>query len=195
MRAVKGEGGMVMAQNPESTEYDGMPHSAIATGLVDYVLPPAEMPAQLIAYVAHAFGKTPRPVSLPAPKAEDAMKKVFILLRAQTGHDFSQYKQNTINRRVERRMAVHQIERLDEYVRHLQQTPAEVEALFRDLLIGVTNFFRDPEAFAALKEQVIPRLFAGQGRGCSDPRLGARLFHRRGGLFHRHPAPGAAWNC
>ena len=103
VRAVKGEGGMVMAQNPESTEYDGMPRSAIATGLVDYVLPPAEMPPQLIAYVAHAFGKKPRPVSPPAPKAGDAMRKVFILLRAQTGHDFSQYKQNTINRRVERR--------------------------------------------------------------------------------------------
>ncbi len=162
VRAVKGEGGMVMAQNPESTEYDGMPQSAIATGLVDYVLPPAEMPAQLIAYVAHAFGRTSRPVSLPAPKAGDAMKKVFILLRAQTGHDFSQYKQSTIDRRVERRMAVHQIERLNEYVRHLQQTPTEVEALFRDLLIGVTSFFRDPEAFAALKEHVIPRLLANK---------------------------------
>ncbi|MGO8746263.1 MAG: chemotaxis protein CheB [Thermoguttaceae bacterium] len=167
VRAIKGEGGMVMAQNPESTEYDGMPRSAIATGLVDYVLPPAEMPPQLIAYVAHAFGRTPRPVPLPAPKAVDAMKKVFILLRAQTGHDFSQYKQSTINRRVERRMAVHQIERLNEYVRHLQQTPAEVEALFRDLLIGVTNFFRDPEAFAALKEQVIPRLFADKDAGAA----------------------------
>ena len=165
VRAIKGEGGMVMAQNPESTEYDGMPRSAIATGLVDYVLPPAEMPAQLIAYVAHAFGKTSRPVSPPAPKAEDALKKIFLLLRAQTGHDFSQYKQSTIVRRVERRMAVHQIERLDEYVRYLQQTPAEVEALFRDLLIGVTSFFRDPEAFEALQEQVIPRLFAGKPAG------------------------------
>jgi two-component system CheB/CheR fusion protein len=165
VRAIKGEGGMVMAQNPESTEYDGMPRSAIATGLVDYVLPPAEMPPQLIAYVAHAFGRTPRPVSLPAPKAGDAMTKVFILLRAQTGHDFSQYKQSTINRRVERRMAVHQIERLSEYVRHLQQTPAEVEALFRDLLIGVTNFFRDPDVFAAVEEKVIPRLFADKDAG------------------------------
>ena len=95
------------------------------------------------------------------------MKKVFILLRAQTGHDFSQYKQSTINRRVERRMAVHQIERLNEYVRHLQQTPAEVEALFRDLLIGVTNFFRDPDVFAALEEQVIPRLFADKDAGAA----------------------------
>ncbi len=165
VRAIKGEGGMVMAQNPESTEYDGMPRNAIATGLVDYILPPAEMPAQLVAYVAQAFGKLPYTAELPSPKAEGAMKKIFVLLRVQTGHDFSQYKQNTITRRVERRMAVNQIERLEDYVRLLQQEPPEVEALFRDLLIGVTNFFRDPAAFAALKEQVIPKLFAGKQPG------------------------------
>ncbi len=165
VRAIKGEGGMVMAQNPASTEYDGMPRSAIATGLVDYELPPAEMPAQLIAYAAHAFGKPPRPATVPAPKAENALKKIFILLRAQTGHDFSQYKPSTIHRRIERRMAVHQIETMDGYVKYLQQTPAEVDALFRDLLIGVTNFFRDPEAFKALEEQVIPKLFAGKPAG------------------------------
>ena len=121
VRAIKGEGGMVMAQTPDSTEHDGMPNSAIATSLVDYVLPPAEMPAQLIAYVSHAFGKTPRPVSAPSPKTEDKMKKICILLRAQTGHDFSLYKQNTVSRRVERRMAIHQIERPEEYLRYLQQ--------------------------------------------------------------------------
>jgi len=162
VRAIKGEGGMVMAQNPASTEYDGMPRSAIGTGLVDYELPPAEMPAQLIAYAAHAFGKPPRAATAPAPKAENALKKIFILLRAQTGHDFSQYKPSTIHRRIERRMAVHQIETMDGYVKCLQQTPVEVDALFRDLLIGVTNFFRDPEAFKALEEQVIPKLFAGK---------------------------------
>jgi two-component system CheB/CheR fusion protein len=167
LRAVKGEGGMVMAQNPESTEHDGMPRSAIATGLVDFVLPPAEMPAQLIAYVTHAFGKPPRPASPTPPKNEVALKKIFVLLRAQTGHDFSQYKQNTVNRRVERRMAVHQIAQLGDYIRYLQQNPAEVEALFRDLLIGVTSFFRDGEAFAALQEQVIPRLFVGKVSGAS----------------------------
>lgn len=162
VRAVKGEGGLVMAQNLESTPYDGMPRSAIATGLVDFILPPAEMPAQLMAFVSRAFGKTPRPAAAPEPKAESALRKIFILLRAQTGHDFSQYKPSTINRRIERRMAVHQIERLDGYLRFLQQTPAEVEALFRDLLIGVTNFFRDPEAFSALEKQVIPRIFTGK---------------------------------
>jgi two-component system CheB/CheR fusion protein len=165
VRAVKVEGGMVMAQNPESAEYDGMPRSAIATGLVDYVLPPAEMPAQLMAYAANVFGKTSRPVTPPVPMAEDALKKIFILLRAQTGHDFSLYKPTTINRRVDRRMAVHRIDRLDGYVRFLQQNPAEVEALFRDLLIGVTSFFRDPEAFQALEEQAIPRLFANKPAG------------------------------
>jgi two-component system, chemotaxis family, CheB/CheR fusion protein len=167
LRAVKGEGGMVMAQNPESTEHDGMPRSAIATGLVDFVLPPAEMPAQLIAYVTHAFGKPPRPASPTPPKTEVALKKIFVLLRAQTGHDFSQYKQNTVNRRVERRMAVHQIAQLGDYIRYLQQNPAEVEALFRDLLIGVTSFFRDGEAFAALQERVIPQLFVGKASGAS----------------------------
>lgn len=162
VRAIKGEGGMVMAQTPDSTEYDGMARSAIATGLVDYELPPAEMPAQLIAYVAQAFDHHSRVAIAPTPKAESAMKKIFVLLRAQTGHDFSQYKPNTIHRRIERRMAVHQIESIAEYVMYLQQNPAEVEALFRDLLIGVTRFFRDPAAFKALEEQVIPKLFAGK---------------------------------
>jgi two-component system CheB/CheR fusion protein len=162
VRTIKGEGGMVMVQNPESTEYDGMPRSALATGLVDYELPPAEMPAQLIAFVTHAFGKPPQP-AVPALKSENALKKIFVLLRAQTGHDFSQYKPSTIQRRIERRIAVHQIETMDGYLKFIQQAPEEVEALFRDMLIGVTNFFRDPDAFKALEEQIIPRLFAGKG--------------------------------
>ncbi|HSQ17123.1 MAG TPA: chemotaxis protein CheB, partial [Anaerolineales bacterium] len=164
-RAIKGEGGMVMAQTPESTEYDGMPRSVISTGMVDYVLLPDEMPTQLIAYKAHAFKRRSRSVTAPTLGSENALKKIFILLRAQTGHDFSQYKPNTIGRRIERRMAVHQIEHLEAYVQYLQQTPAEVNALFHDLLIGVTSFFRDPEAFKALEEQVIPKLFAGRPAG------------------------------
>jgi len=166
VRAIKGEGGMVMAQNPASTEYDGMPRNAVGTGLVDYELPPAEMPAQLIAYVARAFGHPPRPAA-PTSKAENALKKIFVLLRSQVGHDFSQYKPSTIQRRIERRMAVHQIETMDGYVKFLSTTPAETEALFRDMLIGVTSFFRDPEAFKALEEQVIPRLFADRPAGAT----------------------------
>ena len=163
VRAIKGEGGMVMVQNPASTEYDGMPRSAIATGLVDYELPPAEMPAQLIAYAAHAFGKLPRPATASAPRTENALKKIFILLRAQTGHDFSQYKPSTIH-------APHRAahgrppDRLDRQITSstCRQTPAEVDALFRDLLIGVTSFFRDPEAFKALEEAGHPEALCRQ---------------------------------
>jgi two-component system CheB/CheR fusion protein len=100
VRAIKGEGGMVMAQTPDTTEYEGMPRSALATGLVDYELPPAGMPAQLIAYAAHAFGRPPQLAVVPAPSTENATKKIFILLRAQTGHGFSEYKPSTIHRRI-----------------------------------------------------------------------------------------------
>ncbi len=164
-RAIKGEAGMVIAQKPESTEFDGMPRSVIAAGVADYVLPPGEMPAQLIAYAAHAYGELPRLLASLAPQAENSRQKIFVLLRAQTGHDFSQYKPSTIERRIALRMAVHQIEAIDSYVRYLQQTPVEVQALFRALLIGVTSFFRDPEAFQALKDQGVPKLFAGKAPG------------------------------
>ncbi len=167
VRAVKGEGGMAMAQSPESTEFAGMPSNAIATGLVDYILPPAEMPARLIAYVAHAFGNKLRLTSPPSNTTEDILKKACILLRDSTGHDFSQYKRNTIIRRLERRMAVHQIDRVEDYLHHLQHSPSEAEALFRDLLIGVTNFYRDPKAFAVLESQVIPQLFVGKPAGAA----------------------------
>ena len=165
VRAIKAEGGMVMAQIPESCEFDGMPRSAIGTGMVDYELSPADMPVQLMAYVKHAFGRPPRSATQSTPLNENALKKIFILLRAQTSHDFSQYKPSTICRRIERRMAVHQIDSTDAYVKYLQQTPVEMEALFRDLLIGVTNFFRDPEAFEALESLVIPKLFEGKPPG------------------------------
>ena len=167
LRAIKGEGGMVMAQTPESSAFDGMPQSAIATGLVDFKLAPADMPAQLISYVAHAFGKSMPIIDAGVQQNENVLKKIFILLRTQTGHDFSQYKPSTICRRIERRMAVHQILSTDDYLKYLQQTPTEVEALFRDLLIGVTCFFRDPESFAELEKQVIPKLFANKPPGAA----------------------------
>ena len=171
LKEIKGQGGMAMVQAPETTEYDGMPRSAIATGMVDYVLPPAEMPAQLIAYVDHAFGRRV-PEIPPAPeKAADSVQKILFLLRGQTGHDFSYYKQNTVHRRIERRMAVNQIDQLENYVRYLQQNPLEVDNLFRDLLIGVTSFFRDPEAFETLGERSITPLLTGR-----DPRLPLRIW-------------------
>ncbi len=166
VRAIKGEGGMAMAQNLASSEYDGMPHSALATGLVDYELTPAEMPAQLLAYAFHAFDKDLGD-TIPAPKVENALEKIFILLRAQTGHDFSLYKPSSVHRGIERRMAVHQIDGMDGYVKYLLQSRAEVEALFHGLLIGVTGFFRDPEAFRALEEEAIPKLLADKPAGAS----------------------------
>lgn len=165
VRAIKSEGGMVMVQSIAASEFDGMPRSAIDTGLVDYELRPEEMPAQLIAYVEHAFRRPQGINSIPATLNDNSLKKIFVLLRTQTGHDFSQYKPSTICRRIERRMAVHQIDKIEGYVKYLQQTPVEIEALFRDLLIGVTNFFRDPDAFAVLEHQIIPKLFDGKETG------------------------------
>jgi two-component system CheB/CheR fusion protein len=166
VRAIKGEGGMVIAQSPETSEFDGMPNSVITTGLADYVLAPAAMADQLLRYVSHSFGKVQHHAATAAtPKVESALKKVFILLRSQTGHDFSNYKPSTINRRIDRRMAVHQIAHIEDYVKFLQQTPAETEALFRDLLIGVTNFFRDPSVFEALEQDIIPKLFDNKPAG------------------------------
>jgi two-component system CheB/CheR fusion protein len=160
LRAIKAEGGMAMAQSPASAEYDSMPSSAIATGLVDYTLPPAEMPAQLLAYARRVVGRKSLRAASAVPKVEDVHKKILVLLRAHTGHDFSYYKQNTVSRRVERRMAVQQIEQAEEYLRFLRETPAELDALFRDLLIGVTNFFRDAGAFEAVQRQVVEILAA-----------------------------------
>ena len=165
LRTIKGEGGMAMAQLPGSAEYDGMPRSAIATGLVDYQLAPAEMASQLLAYVTHAFHQPATLSRAPEPMAGHALARIAILLRARTGHDFSQYKPNTILRRIQRRLAVHQIETIEGYVAFLQQTPGEVDALFHDLLIGVTSFFRDTEAFQALEHLVIPKLLEGRPSG------------------------------
>lgn len=164
VKAIKGEGGMVMVQTPDSARYDGMPRSALNTGVADFVLPAEEMAAQLVAYVELAVGKNVRKKTTPLPTVEDDMKKIFILVRSHTGHDFSLYKNNTIMRRIERRMSVNQISEMRLYVRYLQQNPLEVETLFKELLIGVTSFFRDPEAFEILKIKVIPKIFSDRPR-------------------------------
>jgi two-component system CheB/CheR fusion protein len=162
LRAVKDAGGLVLVQKIDSTEFNGMPRSAVDTGLVDFELAPAEMPAQIISYVKHTFDKPALSGNKLPPFVENSLKKIFILVRNQTGHDFSQYKPSTINRRIERRMALNQINAVDEYVKFLQQTPGEITNLFHDMLIGVTGFFRDQEAFLSLTELAIPRLFVGK---------------------------------
>ncbi|MEP7703954.1 chemotaxis protein CheB [Paraglaciecola sp. 25GB23A] len=165
LREIKGEGGMAMVQSLESCGFDGMLKNAIDTGLVDYVLPPEDMAAQLLAFTAHAFSRPRVPNINPQPQTDSLLKKLFVLLRDKTGHDFSGYKQSTIIRRIERRMAVHQIAKLDGYVKYMQQTPKETEMFFRDLLIGVTDFFRDPEAFAELEKVIDSGLFDNKDSG------------------------------
>ena len=157
LKAVKGEVGMVMVQDEDSAKYDGMPRNAIATGLADYVLPPAKMPDQLIKYTGHLLHNTP---GIPPfeGKGSNALDKVFILLRRKTDHDFSHYKKNTICRRIERRMNVHQIEDIKDYVSYLEESETEVGILFKELLIGVTNFFRDAVVFDALRDKYLPKV-------------------------------------
>jgi two-component system CheB/CheR fusion protein len=158
--AIKGEAGMVMVQDEESAKYEGMPRSAIGTGLVDYVLPPDKMPDQLIKYTRHETQKI-GPGTTPVEGAiTQALQKVFVILRTRTEHDFSQYKKNTICRRIERRMNVHQIDEISDYVRYLQESDSEVHILFKELLIGVTSFFRDPDAYTILQNEALPKLLA-----------------------------------
>lgn len=151
LKAIKAESGMAMVQEPDSAKYMGMPASAIATGLADYVLPPTEMPAKLVAYVSGPYLAGDRDTEPSPAIALEPMQKVFLLLRDRTGHDFSGYKTNTIRRRIERRMNVHQINRPDQYVRYLRDNPHEIDVLFKELLISVTRFFRDPQAWDALR--------------------------------------------
>ncbi|MEJ7666047.1 MAG: CheR family methyltransferase [Hymenobacter sp.] len=145
--------GMVMAQDPETALCDAMPRAALATEFVDFVLPPELMAAQLLDYVERPLDSRPArdPEAVSARQPAHALQKIFLLIRSQTGHDFSFYKRNTVFRRIERRMNSHQIREFTHYVRYLQENPPEVEQLFHELLIGVTKFFRDAEAFVSLK--------------------------------------------
>ena len=156
LKAIKGAGGMTMVQAEPS--YDGMPKSAINTGQVDFVLMVDKIPDALLKYVRHPYIKHPTEIETPEEQFQQHLHKIFFLIRSGTGHDFSNYKHNTIRRRIERRLAVHRINKIEDYVRYLQQTPTEVEILFKDLLIGVTNFFRDSEAFEILKQNTLPNL-------------------------------------
>lgn len=152
LKAIKNELGLVVVQDPKSAKFDGMPNSAIKTGLADYILTPEEMADQLVKYTSKKIKGIRSSETITDDKIPDEFQKIFILLRTRTGHDFSFYKNNTIYRRVERRMSVSQLDSFHDYIRFLQENPAEIESLFKELLIGVTNFFRDPESFVILKK-------------------------------------------
>jgi two-component system, chemotaxis family, CheB/CheR fusion protein len=159
LKAVKEEGGLVMVQDPKTAKYDGMPASAVATGLADYVLSPDQMPANLLAYTKSPVHRLPPPVKQGETKHADEVQKIFVLIRSKTGHDFSRYKHSTVMRRIERRMAVLQIENHTDYVTYMRNNPQEIDMLFKELLIRVTTFFRDPAAYTALWEKALPVIF------------------------------------
>ncbi|MGA2732460.1 MAG: chemotaxis protein CheB [Syntrophobacteraceae bacterium] len=159
LKAIKEKGGMSMAQEEHQAKYAGMPQSAIETGLVDLVLPVEKMSEELITYVKHPYMKKREKSNRIVEDTKDAFfQKILMLIRSSAGVDFTHYKRSTISRRIERRMAVHQLDHMDAYFRFLTERQAEVQVLFKDLLIGVTSFFRDPQAFEILAERVIPRL-------------------------------------
>lgn len=152
IKAVKGEGGMVMVQDPDTAKYDGMPKSAIETGLVDFILPVEQLPENLMRYIKHPIINKPGKIASAETSGRHQLQKIFALIRSATGHDFSHYKHSTIERRIERRLAVHQITSLPDYILFLQKNPAEIQTLFKNLVIGVTRFFRDPKAYDVLEK-------------------------------------------
>lgn len=164
LRAIKEKLGMAMVQDPATARYDSMPRNAIETGLVDYVLAPDAMPEKLISYVTHVT-HAPKVKPVTEGTALSSLSKILLLLRDNTGHDFSLYKKNMLYRRIERRMSVHQIDNIAHYVRFLQENSHELKLLFKELLIGVTSFFRDPEAFQILKEKALMPLIKGKTKG------------------------------
>ncbi len=164
LKAIKEKAGLVLVQEPTSAKFDSMPRSAISAGLADIVAPAEELPGKIIDYLRHTRNSAKSEIPLEM-KEQNALEKVIILLRAKMGHDFSLYKKNTVCRRIERRMGIHQIGRISLYVRFLQENPQEVELLFNELLIGVTNFFRDPAAWEQLQAETIPALLEGRPDG------------------------------
>ncbi len=159
LRAIKAEGGLTIAQDPLSAAYPGMPQSAIEAEVVDVVQRPAKMPQALLGHANRRL----TPMTLPPHKdASDALKKLFMLLRKRTGNDFTVYKSSSLHRRVEQRMLLHHITDWTQYLRFVQANPGELDALFQELLIGVTTFFRDPSSFEALAQTALPALVEGK---------------------------------
>ena len=157
LKAVKASDGMAMVQDPSTAEYPRMPQSAIATGLADYVLPVEKMPEELIKYIQH-FCVDGDKIGIEGTEAPDHLNQVLALLRARTKFDFRCYRRRMLSRQIERRMSLNHIDQIADYLAFLRDHPDEVKRMYRDLLISVTTFFRDPEAFQALETRVIAPL-------------------------------------
>ena len=159
--AIKGRAGVTFVQDPDTARFDGMPRSAVEAGMADVVAPVEDLPGQIVRFLESAPG---RMVGSEVPPA-NILEKALLLLRARTGQDFSLYKRSTLARRIERRMGIHQISSASAYVHLLQEDPGELDLLFKDFLIGVTRFFRDPEAFEQVAQEVMPALIERGAKG------------------------------
>ncbi|MDH4453307.1 MAG: chemotaxis protein CheB [Verrucomicrobiota bacterium] len=164
LRAIKEKAGVALVQEPATAKFDSMPRSAIDAGLADIVAPAGELPGKIFAYLQRK-PLIVRTELVLEDKTQSALEKVIVLLRDHTGNDFSLYKRNTLYRRIERRMGIHQITKMARYVRYLQENSQELDLLFKELLIGVTNFFRDPAVWDELRSKVIPALLASRSPG------------------------------
>lgn len=167
LRAVKAQAGAVFVQAPESAKFDSMPRSAIDHELADIIAPSDSLFGQIVEYLKHSSliskGKGDQRELTDSERI--ALDKVVLLLRTQTRHDFSQYKLSTLSRRVQRRMGLHHLSAIGDYVRYVRENPAEGELLFRELLIGVTSFFRDPEVWEQLRTEILPEMLASKAAG------------------------------
>ncbi len=157
IKAIKSEGGVVMAQEEGQAKYAGMPSNAINTGLIDYVLPVEKMSRVLLSFEGHPYFKSLKK-AVSDKEIGGSLQKILQVVRSRTGNDFSNYKQTTILRRLERRMAIHQVKNIADYLIFLRENPTEVDSLYKDFLIGVTSFFRDSDAFAFLTDKVISEI-------------------------------------
>lgn len=158
LRMIKEKLGLVVVQDPVTAQYSSMPKAAINTNLADFILPPEDMPLKIMQFLNHPMISVDSDEGMLDDKDSTAIQKVLMLLRSHTGHDFTQYKKSTIIRRIDRRVAYHQLPDYGYYVNYLRENPHEIDVLFHELLIGVTRFFRDPAAFEALKEHLWPVL-------------------------------------
>jgi two-component system CheB/CheR fusion protein len=164
MAEIQAQGGVTFAQDAASAKYDGMPRSVISSGCVDYVLPPQRIARELARVSRHRYVATLKPeVSDVRAGEHPSLSIIFQLLRRSTGVDFTHYRKTTILRRIQRRMMVHRLENIEEYVKHIKTNPNEIKALYRDMLINVTSFFRNPRVFDSLKSEVFSAIFRNRG--------------------------------
>lgn len=164
LRDIKEKAGLALAQEPTCAKFDSMPRSVIDAGFVDIVAPAEELPGKIMAFLKRKPLADEKDPAIEE-KMRGGLEKILILLRTRTGHDFSLYKSNTLYRRIERRMGIHQIEKIASYVRYLQENPQELDLLFKEMLIGVTSFFRDPSVWKLLQEETLPTLLAAHPGG------------------------------